>query len=52
MLKLHKDWRNHPRISFVQMEVTQQDLQVMMAVLRENRTEETMHVDKVGMYAK
>ena len=34
------------------MEVTQQDLQVMMAVLRENRTEETMHVDKVGMYAK
>ena len=37
-------------ILWLQMEVTQQDLQVMMAVLRENRTEETMHVDKVGMY--
>ena len=34
------------------MEVTQQDLQVMMAVLRENRTEECLRMDKVGRFKK
>ena len=33
-----------------QMQVTQQDLKVMMATIRENGTETKLHVEKIGKH--